>query len=119
MSFCQLIASNIIVNIDSHAHMLEYGASRLIPLESARSAKGDPGPSQWPSLNLTHQSRDCIGSPVYFVRRRYQTRSFEICRGLGLGPHQVGRAGLPNCSKAVLPSLRSHDVFPYLGSSGL
>ncbi|KAH9994002.1 amidohydrolase family-domain-containing protein [Russula vinacea] len=24
---------------DSHAHMLEYGASRLIPLESARSAK--------------------------------------------------------------------------------
>jgi hypothetical protein len=22
--------------------MLEYGASRLIPLESARSAKGDP-----------------------------------------------------------------------------
>lgn len=27
--------------------MLEYGASRLIPLESARSAKGDPDPSKW------------------------------------------------------------------------
>ena len=26
--------------------MLEYGASRLIPLESARCAKGDPDPSK-------------------------------------------------------------------------
>jgi hypothetical protein len=102
VSFCPVITSNITVYIDSHAHMLEYGASRLIPLESARSAKGDPGPSQWPSLNLTHQSRDCIGSPVHSIRRGYKTRSLEICRGLGLGPHKVGRAGVPNCSKAVL-----------------
>ena len=35
--------------------MLEYGASRLIPLESARSAKGDPRPCDWSSLNLTQK----------------------------------------------------------------
>jgi hypothetical protein len=33
--------------------MLEYGASRLIPLESARSAKGDTDHSKLVKFNLT------------------------------------------------------------------
>jgi hypothetical protein len=48
--------------------MLEYGASRLIPLESARNAKGDPRPVDWSSLNLTNKSRHGVGPSVHFIR---------------------------------------------------
>jgi hypothetical protein len=40
--------------------MLEYGASRLIPLESARSAKGDLVPHHWSSLNLTYEAATAL-----------------------------------------------------------
>jgi hypothetical protein len=50
--------------------MLEYGKSRLVPLESARSAKGESGPSLWVEfeINLPKAPLPWFASLFYLMK---------------------------------------------------
>lgn len=64
--------------IDSHAHMLEYGASRLIPLESAKTAEGMFTTNGRFTLLITHAGEQ--RRPLWLRNTSCQTLTFYATR---------------------------------------
>ena len=100
--------------------MLEYGASRLIPLESARSPKGDPGPSKL----VKFKSNQLIAATALvrqFILSDEDIKQDPMKFVLGWGwdhtkwPEQRFPTAVRHSSSAVC----GHMTYPHLGSPGL
>lgn len=85
---------------DSHGHILEYGASRQLPLEGAKDSKGPYKSANYSDLAsflfALHFSRGCKSQGFYSPPSRCFERPHPFRGRVGLGPHRLACRGFPS-----------------------
>ena len=102
--------SESLCSADSHTHVLEYGATKQMPLEGTSSIVGES-----PYLRISRlcrnihydmRSRNCRPSPsLHRGRSGHSQRQIQVCRRLGLGPHKVAARRMAYIRKPSFLSL--------------
>jgi hypothetical protein len=94
--------------------MLEYGASRLIPLESAQSAKGDPDPSKLVKFKSNPpKAATALVRQFILSDEDIKQDPLKFVLGWGWDHTKWPEQGFPTAVRhSPSSALRSHDVLP-------